>query len=52
VATVELTPPSGVALRATLNRGWFAAWWLGLDHDAVIVVRAYDAGGRLVGTSP
>ena len=52
VAFVELTPPSGVVVRASLNRGWFAAWWYGLDHDAQIVVRGYDAGGRLVGTSP
>lgn len=52
IALVELTSPSGVVLQASLNRGWFAAWWPGLDHDAQIVVRGYDAGGRLVGMSP
>ena len=52
IAAVELTPPSGVVVQASLNRGWFAAWWPGLDHDAQILVRGYDAGGRLVGTSP
>ena len=52
IASVELTPPSGVTVQASLNRGWFAAWWFGLDHDAVIVVRGYDALGTLVGSSP
>jgi hypothetical protein len=52
VASVELTPPSGDTVQASLNRGWFAAWWYGLDHDAGIVVRGYDAVGGLVGSSP
>jgi hypothetical protein len=52
VSIVEMVPPSGLAIRASLNRGWFAAWWYGLDHDAVIRVRAYDAAGRLVASSP
>lgn len=52
VSMVEMIPPTGVSVRASLNRGWFAAWWYGLHHDAVIVVRGYDAAGRLVATSP
>jgi hypothetical protein len=52
ISAVELRPPSGVVVQASLNRGLFAAWWYGLDHNAVIVVRGYDAAGRLVGTSP
>jgi hypothetical protein len=52
VATVELIPPSGVSVQASLNRGWFAAWWYGLDHEAVIKFRGYDAAGRLVTPQP
>ena len=52
VASVELIPPSGVTVQASLNQGWFAAWWYGLDHDGVIAVRAYDAMGRLVASQP
>ena len=52
VASVELTPLSGVLVQASLNRGWFVAWWPGLNDDAMIGVRGYDAAGRLVGTSP
>jgi hypothetical protein len=52
MSSVELRPPSGVVVQASLNRGLFAAWWYGLDQDTVIVVRGYDATGRLVGTSP
>jgi hypothetical protein len=52
IAVIEVIPPSGVSVQASLNRGWFAAWWLGLDHDHVVTVRGYDAAGRRVGSSP
>jgi hypothetical protein len=52
VASTEVVLPSGVSFLASLNRGWFAAWWPGLDHDAAVIVRGYDASGRLVGSSP
>ena len=51
IAAVDVVVPSGLTVRASLNRGWFSAWWLGLDHEAVVVLRGYDAGGNLVGTS-
>jgi hypothetical protein len=39
-------------VQASLNQGWFAAWWYGLDHDGGTAVRAYDATGRLVTSQP
>ncbi len=52
VASAEVVLPSGITFLASLNRGWFAAWWPGLDSDAAVIVRGYDANGRLVDSSP
>jgi hypothetical protein len=51
VASAEVVLPSGMTILASLNRGWFAAWWPGADSNAAVTVRGYDAGGRLVGSS-
>jgi hypothetical protein len=40
-------PPSRI--RASVNRGWYAAWWPGSDTQ--VQVRGYDAGWNLVGPS-
>jgi hypothetical protein len=50
IAVVEIVLGNNTSLRASLNRGWFAAWWP--TGDSVNVVRGYDASGTLIGTTP
>jgi hypothetical protein len=46
IQAVEIALPSGVSMRASLNRGLFAAWWPGEGNS--VVARGYDAAGQLV----
>jgi hypothetical protein len=50
IAIVEIVLGNGHSLQASLNGGWFAAWWP--SGDSAKVVRGYDGSGTLVGTSP
>ena len=53
IAVAEVVLPSGQTLQASLNRGWFAAWWPGGDPNLVVSVRGYDAAGGLhAGSTP
>ena len=49
IQVVEIVLPAGVSMRASLDRGFFAAWWPG-EGDS-ISARGYDAGGRLVSSA-
>jgi hypothetical protein len=50
VAVVEIVLGSNRSLQASLNDGWFAAWWP--TGDDVKVVRGYDRGGSVIGSAP
>jgi hypothetical protein len=50
VAVVEVVLADNTSLQASLNAGWYAAWW---PSDASVkVVRAYDRGGSMIGSAP
>lgn len=49
IQAVEIVLPSGVSMRASLDRGLFAAWWPG--EGTSIVARGYDAAGRLISSA-
>jgi hypothetical protein len=54
IAAVHVVPAAHEAMAASLENGWFVAWWLVPADPAdvpltpPIVVRAYDASGTLV----
>jgi hypothetical protein len=48
IAVVEIAVPSGQRVRASLSRGWFAAWWPGGPTNPVnTTINGYDASGNL-----
>jgi hypothetical protein len=49
IQAVEIVLPSGDSMRASLDRGLFAAWWPG-EGDS-IRARGYDAAGRLISSA-
>jgi hypothetical protein len=49
IQAVEILLPSGVSMRASLDRGFYAAWWPG-EGDS-IRARGYDAAGRLISSA-
>jgi hypothetical protein len=49
VTVVEVVLAAAGPIRASVNRGWYAAWWPGSDTQ--VQARGYDAGGNLVGSS-
>jgi hypothetical protein len=50
VMAVEIVLSNGRSIQASLNGGWFAAWWP--SGDSARRARGYDASGTLVGTWP
>jgi hypothetical protein len=50
IAAVDIVLASGGPLRASLNRGWYAAWWP--SGDSPVSFRGYDAMGAVVASSP
>jgi hypothetical protein len=53
IASVEIVTPSGGRLRASLEGGWFAAWWPGNSMVEWFKTRinGYDASGALISFS-
>jgi hypothetical protein len=50
ITRVEVILIDNKVLQASLNGGWFAAWWP--TDRPVKLLRGYDGSGTLVGTSP
>jgi hypothetical protein len=53
IASVEIVTPSGERLRASLEGGWYAAWWPGNSMVEWFKTRinGYDASGALISFS-
>jgi hypothetical protein len=50
IAVVEVVLTDGSSLQATVDNGWFAAWWP--TAAEVKVVRGHDRGGSVIATAP
>ena len=48
---VELVLPGGEVVTATVEDGWWAAWWPGItDDDRAVRLRVTDDGGSVTTT--
>jgi len=45
-SAVEVTTDAGLVLRATIDRGYWLAWWPGPDQP--ILVQSLDGGGSVL----
>jgi hypothetical protein len=50
IGAVEIVLSNGTSIQASLNGGWFAAWWP--SADSATRARGYDGSGTVVGTWP